>query len=87
MSRFLQIGELAKQTRLSIRTLRYYYEIVLLVPSYRTESDYRLYSEADIIRLQQILPVRQLRFSLKEIHDCLESPEFSLPKAIDLHLV
>ncbi|MEL7477044.1 MAG: MerR family transcriptional regulator, partial [Cyanobacteria bacterium J06555_12] len=59
MSRFLQIGELSKQTGLSIRTLRYYDEIGLLVLSHRTEADYRLYSEADIIRLQQILSLRQ----------------------------
>ena len=87
MSRFSQIGELAKQTGLSIRTRRYYDEIGLLVPSHRTYADYRLYSEADIIRLQQILSLRQLGFALKEIHDCLESPEFSLPTVIDLHLV
>jgi predicted kinase len=55
MSNLLQIGELAKQTGLSIRTLRYYDEIGLLVPSHRTEAEYRLYSEADIARLQQIL--------------------------------
>ncbi|MEM9451815.1 MAG: MerR family transcriptional regulator [Cyanobacteria bacterium P01_E01_bin.6] len=70
-----------------MRTLRYYDEIGLLVPSHRTEADYRLYSEADIIRLQQTLSLRQLRFALKEIHDCLESSEFSLPKVVDLNLV
>ncbi len=79
MSKLLQIGELAKQTGLSIRTLRYYDEIGLLVPSHRTEADYRLYSEADIARLQQILSLRQLGFALKEICDCLENPKFSLP--------
>ncbi|MGJ3251675.1 MAG: MerR family DNA-binding transcriptional regulator [Elainellaceae cyanobacterium] len=49
MSHLLQIGELAKQTRLSIRTLRYYDEIGLLVPSHRTEAEYRLYSEAELL--------------------------------------
>jgi DNA-binding transcriptional MerR regulator len=86
MSNLLQIGELAKQTGLSIRTLRYYDEIGLLVPSHRTEAEYRLYSEADIARLQQILSLRQLGFALKEIRECLENPEFSLPQVIDLHL-
>ena len=86
MSKLLQIGELATQTGLSIRTLRYYDEIGLLVPSHRTEAEYRLYSEADIARLQQILSLRQLGFALKEIRECLENPEFSLPKVIDLHL-
>lgn len=86
MANLLQIGELAKQTGLSIRTLRYYDEIGLLVPSHRTEAEYRLYSEGDIARLQQILSLRQLGFALKEIRECLENPEFSLPQVIDLHL-
>ena len=86
MPKLLQIGELAKQTGLSIRTLRYYDEIGLLVPSHRTEAEYRLYSEADIARLQQILSLRQLGFALKEIRECLENPDFSLPNVINLHL-
>lgn len=86
MPKLLQVGELAKQSGLSIRTLRYYDEIGLLVPSHRTEAEYRLYSEADIARLQQILSLRQLGFALKEIHECLENPDFSLPNVINLHL-
>ncbi|MEM9152204.1 MAG: MerR family transcriptional regulator [Cyanobacteria bacterium P01_F01_bin.3] len=86
MAKLLQVGELAKQTGLSIRTLRYYDEIGLLVPSHRTEAEYRLYSEADIAKLQQILSLRQLGFALKEIHECLENPDFSLPNVINLHL-
>lgn len=86
MSSLLKIGELAKQTGLSIRTLHYYDEIQLLCPSHRTETGHRLYGDRDIIRLQQILSLRQLSFSLKEIRDCLENPEFSLPHVIDLHL-
>ncbi|MBE9129466.1 MerR family DNA-binding protein [Coleofasciculus sp. LEGE 07092] len=38
-----------------------------------------------MIRLQQILSLRQLGFSLNEIRECLESPDFSLPQVIDLH--
>lgn len=87
MPKLLRIGELAKQTGLSIRTLRYYDEIDLLVPSHRTESEYRLYSKADIARLQQILSLRQLGFALKEIRECLENPDFSLPNVINLHLL
>jgi MerR family transcriptional regulator, thiopeptide resistance regulator len=48
----LKVGDLAKQTRASVRTLHYYDEIGLLSPSHRTEAGYRLYSEDDIIRLQ-----------------------------------
>ncbi|MEM8614951.1 MAG: MerR family transcriptional regulator [Cyanobacteria bacterium P01_H01_bin.105] len=86
MPKLLQVGELAKQTGLSVRTLRYYDEIGLLVPSHRTEAEYRLYSEVDIARLQHILSLRQLGFALKEIRECLENPAFSLPNVINLHL-
>ncbi|EDX83485.1 MerR, DNA binding family [Synechococcus sp. PCC 7335] len=85
MSGLLKIGELAKQTGLSVRTLHYYDEIQLLVPSHRSESDHRLYSDRDIIRLQQILSLRQLGFSLSEIRNCLERPGYSLPQVIELH--
>ncbi|MBF2016646.1 MAG: MerR family transcriptional regulator [Rivularia sp. T60_A2020_040] len=59
----MKIGKLAKQTGISVRTLHYYDEIGLLSPSGRTEADYRLYAEADIVRLQQIISLRQLGFS------------------------
>ncbi|MBW4475816.1 MAG: MerR family transcriptional regulator [Tolypothrix brevis GSE-NOS-MK-07-07A] len=82
----MKVGELAKQTGISIRTLHYYDEIGLLSPSERTESDYRLYSQADIIRLQQIISLRQLGFSLMEIKACLQQPDFSLQHTIQLHI-
>ena len=85
MSDFMKIGELAKQTGLSIRTLHYYDEIGLLCPSHRTEVGYRLYSNRDIIRLQQIVSLRQLGFSLREISECLKNPDFSFQQTIDLH--
>lgn len=85
MSSLMKIGELAEQTGLSIRTLHYYDEIGLLSPSHRSDAGHRLYASEDIVRLQQILSLRQLSFSLKEIRECLASPEFSLPRVIDLH--
>jgi hypothetical protein len=51
----IKVGDLAKQTGVSVRTLHYYDEIGLLSPSHRTEAGYRLYDEQDIIRLQQIV--------------------------------
>lgn len=81
----LKIGELSKQTGLSVRTLHYYDELELLRPSHRNSSGHRLYSERDIVRLQQILSLRQLGFSLNEIRECLETPNYSLPQVIDLH--
>lgn len=85
MSEFIKIGDLAQKTCLSVRTLHYYDEIELLSPSHRNEVGHRLYSELDLIRLQQILSLRQLGFSLSEIRECLENPDFSLARIIDLH--
>ncbi|MFH7029506.1 MAG: MerR family transcriptional regulator [Heteroscytonema crispum UTEX LB 1556] len=82
----MKVGELAKQTGISVRTLHYYDEIGLLSPSGRTDADYRLYAEADIVRLQQIMSLRQLGFSLVEIKECLQSPNFSLHHTIQLHI-
>ncbi len=86
MSNLIKIGELAKQTGLSIRTLHYYDEIDLLSPTHRTEVGYRLYSNQDIVQLQQIVSLRQLGFSLGEIRECLSNPDLSLQQTIDLHI-
>lgn len=81
-----KVGELAKQTGLSIRMLRYYDEIGLLTPSARTPSGHRLYGSADVTRLQRVLSLRQLGFALEEIGECLRRPEFSPERVVELHL-
>jgi DNA-binding transcriptional MerR regulator len=82
----MKVGELAKQTGISVRTLHYYDEIGLLSPSQRNRADHRLYTAEDIARLQQIISLRQLGFSLEEIRECLERPNFSLHRVIQLHM-
>jgi DNA-binding transcriptional MerR regulator len=82
----LKVGELARRTGLTVRTLHHYDDIGLLRPSGRTESGHRLYTAADIARLQQVLSLRQLGFSLEEVRDCLDQPGFSPLKVIDLHV-
>ena len=86
MERLWKVGELAGQTGLTVRTLHYYEEIGLLAPSRRTEAGHRLYAEADIVRLQQILSLRQLGLPLEEIRDCLGRRGFSPQQVIQLHL-
>lgn len=81
-----KVGELASQTGLTVRTLHYYDEIGLLKPSEYTSSGHRLYREEDVIRLQQILSLRQLGFSLEEIQNILHNPDFSPVKVIQSHL-
>ncbi|MDN8759766.1 MerR family transcriptional regulator, partial [Staphylococcus aureus] len=49
------------------RTLRYYHEIGLLVPSYVDDNGYRYYHSQDIAKLQTILFLRQLNLSLEDI--------------------
>jgi DNA-binding transcriptional MerR regulator len=81
-----KVGELAKQTGLSVRTLHYYDEIGLLSPSFRTDTGYRLYVAGDIARLQQIKSLRQLGLSLEEIRDCLRRPDFSPLRVVQHHI-
>lgn len=71
-----QIGDVAKLARVSIRLLRHYDEIGLLVPSGRSEAGYRLYKRADLERLQQILFYRALEFPLQEIQRLMNAPDF-----------
>jgi DNA-binding transcriptional MerR regulator len=82
----LNVGELARQTGLSVRALHYYDEIGLLRPSHHTESGHRLYGAGDVARLQQIKSLRQFGLSLEEVRDCLDRPDFSPLQVIRLHL-
>src|SRR5262245_9409529 len=82
----LKVGELAKRTGLTVRTLHHYDEIGLLKPSLHTEVGYRLYTPADVARLQQVLSLRQLGFSLEEVRHCLDRPDFSPLEVIRLHV-
>ncbi len=68
-----KVGELAKQTGLTVRTLHHYDEIGLLKPSRRTRSGHRLYGEADVQRLYRILALRRLGFALSEIETVLDA--------------
>jgi DNA-binding transcriptional MerR regulator len=82
----LKVGELARRTGLTVRTLHHYDAIGLLRPSLHTEAGYRLYTAGDVARLQQVLSLRQLGFSLDEVHRCLDRPGFSPLEVIGLHV-
>lgn len=66
----------------SVRALHHYDELGLLVPTGRTGAGYRLYGEADLLRLQQILLGRELGLSLAEIHRSLSDPEFDRKRSL-----
>jgi DNA-binding transcriptional MerR regulator len=81
-----KIGELAQESGLTVRTLHYYDQIGLLKPSRHTESGHRVYTPDDVMRLQQILSLKSLGFSLEEIQTCLQNPAFSPEQIIDRQL-
>lgn len=79
----MTVHEVSKRTGVSIRTLQYYDRIGLLHPAHYTEAGYRLYGEAQLETLQQILLFRELEFPLREIRQILQSPFFDRQKALD----
>lgn len=75
----------AELAGVSVRTLHHYDHVGLLVPSSVTEAGYRLYSDRDLERLQQILFFRTLGFELKVIKDVLDRPDFDRLEALHTH--
>ncbi|MFN8634964.1 MAG: MerR family transcriptional regulator [Chloroflexota bacterium] len=69
--RWYSTGRFAKRASVSVRTLRFYDRAGLLVPSERTEAGYRIYTDEDFPRLQQVLALKFLGLSLDEIKRCL----------------
>lgn len=80
-----KVGELAKQTGLTVRTLHHYDQIGLLSPSHRTAAGHRLYVEDDVARLQQVASLRNLGFPLEEIRDVLNDHRMSPLQVVQLH--
>ena len=79
----MTVNEVSKLTGVSIRTLQYYDRIGLLKPAEYTESGYRLYDDAGLEKLQQILLFKALEFPLKEIADIVNSADFDKTKALE----
>ena len=70
-----RIGEIAKQLKISIDTLRYYEKIDLLAPINRNSGGIRLYNESDIARIKFILRAKMMNFTLEEIKALLKMRE------------
>ena len=74
--RLLKINEVAAETGLTTRTIRYYEEVGLLEPAARSEGDYRLYDASDLDRLTFIRSLRDdAGFSLAQIGQMLEDED------------
>ncbi len=66
------VGQVADLFGVSVRTLHHYDEIGLLTPSERSRAGYRLYTDADLTRLQQVVVYRRLELPLDEIAALLD---------------
>lgn len=67
----MHIGELAERAGMSLRTIRHYDEVGLLVPSGRTTGGFRVYTHGDLERLLVIRRMKPLGFSLEEMGELL----------------
>ena len=81
-AKMYRVQDVARMARITVRTLHHYDAIGLLAPSGRTRAGYRLYSDTDLLRLQQILIHRELGFSLKEIKQLIDAPDFDYRAAL-----
>jgi DNA-binding transcriptional MerR regulator len=76
------VGEVARLSGVSVRTLHHYDQIGLLPPSGRSESGYRIYSDPDLAKLQQVLFFRELGFALDDIGRIMNDKTFSPREAL-----
>ncbi len=82
----MKVGELARRTGLTVRALHHYDAVGLLEPEARTAAGHRLYSARDVRRLQRIASLRNLGLSLEEIRACLDDPDYSLARILEIHV-
>lgn len=80
--RTYRVRDVARLSGVSIRALHHYDEIGLLPPTARTAAGYRLYTDEDLLRLQQILVGRELGLALEEIRRFLDDPRFDHREAL-----
>ncbi|WMT40869.1 MerR family transcriptional regulator [Paenibacillus sp. D2_2] len=86
MKRYWKVGDLAKLTGITVRTLRFYDQIGLFSPSGQTESGHRLYCESDLASLHQILSLKELGLSLEEIKSVLSDSQISPLEIVNLQM-
>ncbi|HEX9988691.1 MAG TPA: MerR family transcriptional regulator [Chloroflexia bacterium] len=78
------IREFARLTGVTARTLHYYDQIGLLAPSLRTEAEHRLYTQGDALKLQQIVTLKYMGYSLSEIRNLLKNPARNVQQSLRL---
>lgn len=80
-----KVKELADMAGVSVRTLHHYDKIDLLKPCEVNESGYRFYTLESLEKLQQILFFKELDFSLQDIKEILDQPNFNKKEALKDH--
>ena len=78
MQQYFSTGTFAKMANVTQRTLRYYDKIGLLKPSFVMENGYRQYDNNDFLKLQKIISLKQLGFSIEEIFPLLLNDSINL---------
>lgn len=84
-SRQYTVSQLAKLSGVSVRTLRHYDQMGLVVPR-RGDNNYRLYGPDELDRLQQVLLYREADMPLADIRRLLDDPAFDVRDALSEHL-
>jgi DNA-binding transcriptional MerR regulator/trans-aconitate methyltransferase len=81
---YMTAGQFADRAGVTVRTVRFYDKVGLLRPTSRSESGYRLYSEQDFARLQRILTLKYIGFSIDEIKGVInrDGPEEDLLESL-----
>jgi DNA-binding transcriptional MerR regulator len=79
------VKQLAVTAGVSVRTLHFYDRTGLLKASRNPANDYRIYDQAAVLRLQQILFLRELDLSLEQIRSVIDRPDFDLLGALEQH--
>ncbi|WP_110933343.1 MerR family transcriptional regulator [Paenibacillus bouchesdurhonensis] len=82
----IPIQKVAKQTGVTVRTLRYYDQIRLLAASSKTEGGHRLYTDDDLRKLQQIQFFKGVGYSLKDIKEMLADPKWNWSTSLKAQL-
>ncbi|WP_297422985.1 methyltransferase domain-containing protein [Clostridium sp.] len=80
----MKIGEFAKRSGVTVKTLLHYDKIGLLKPSEKTDSGYRIYCEEDLLKLQQITTLKFIGLSLNEISHILHESGENLESMISI---
>lgn len=80
------IKQFAELTNVTVRTLHHYDQIGLLKPRKHPENDYRIYTQDDLLRLQQIVTLKFMGFSLRQIGELITRENFEIRRSLKIQI-